>query len=450
MPGFGKMRALQAALRARDLPAALLAARADVSQYIIWHRTNTEPLLRDAPPVGQQFLDIDVEALADAVESLCEVHWWSDQAGALMQALERLREAIKSPAWNRKITYFQALTESIANDNDTAARREFDKLLPVSEAEDDVDLLQLYFALYSETFGFAKAITICDQIIRAEDSLANQLQYGSAKAIRHFLIGDSQHAKAEFDRIVKLARAAQQEGDLSEYEAWQMALAISFLGVLAHDVELFDEAIAILETQLANGDWKPSGLSNLQRQIADNHRHAERWPKAEAAYRAAIAAAPSTAAAIFLAEVVMLQGRTVEAAGILDKLEPATFDRGEHEDFVFVSATIAVELGDRQRMQVAARYLEGFEGSAPYFERRRLVFLLRVQQALRTGSTPKIKRSLRRRLADSARGLSRYLILEPNIAGLGFNLNAMLNDLADRIDDRLSLVSDDNAGTCQT
>jgi tetratricopeptide (TPR) repeat protein len=363
-----------------------------------------------------------------------------------MQALERLREAIKSPAWNRKITYFQALTESIANDNDTAARREFDKLLPVSEAEDDVDPLQLYFALYSETFGFAKTIAVCDQIIRAEDTLANQLQYGSAKAIRHFLIGDGQHARAEFDRIVELARAAQQEGDLSEYETWQMALAISFLGVLTHEAKLFDEAIAILETQLASGDWKPSGLSNLQRQVADNHRHAERWQQAEAAYRAAIAAAPSTAAAIFLAEVVMLQGRTAEAAGILDQLEPATFDRSEHEDFAFVSAAIAVELSDRHRMQVAARYLEGFEGSAPYFERRRLVFLLRVHQALRTGSTPKIKRSLRRWLADSARGLSRYLILEPNVVGLGFNLNAMLNDLADRIDDRLSMASDGNGG----
>jgi len=432
------MQALRNALRAGDLQAALLAARADVSQYIIWHRTNTDPLVREGHSVADKFLQIDVAALADAVESLLEVYWWLDLADPLMSVLERLRDAIRAPAWNRKITYFQALTEAVANDNDAAARREFGKLLPISESEDDEALLQLYFQLYSDDLSFSKSIDLCDQILRASDSLANQLQYGSARAIRFFLIGDIQHTRSEFQRIVELGRNRKVEGELTDYENWLFALALTYLGIFTRDSAPYSEAIELLEGQLASGDWKPSGIAKLREQLGDIHRYAEHWPNAEAEYRASLSVAPSNAATIFLAEVVMLQGRTAEAASLIEPLEPTALERAEYEDFVFAMAAIAVELGDRQRMQMAARYLEGFEGSAPYFERRRLIFLLRVNQALQSGRSPKITRSLRRWLADSARGASRYLILEPNIAGLGVNLNAMLNDLADRIDDRLS------------
>lgn len=446
LPGFTNKHALRDALRAGDLDAALTAARADVGQYVIWHRTNTVPLLREAHPVGRQFLDVDLKALADMVETLCEVHWRSKRSGPLMAVLERLRDAISSPVWNRKITYFQALTEHVANDDDRAARRELDKVLPLSNDEDDVALLQLYMSLYADTLSFSKIIALCGQIVRSDPSLANQLQYGAIAAIRYFLIGDAQQAKDELERIVAVGRAAQAKHDLSAYETWLMASGVGFLGLLSRKASLNREAIDLLNGELAAGAWTADGAASLHRQIADNHRYIDQWAEAEAAYRRSLAEAPSPGATIFLAESVMLQGRALEAAAILDPLEPAGMDRPEHEDFAFVTAAIAVELGDRDQMQRAVRLLEGFESTAPYFERRRLVFLLRVTQALRTGSSPKIKRSLRRWLAVSARGLSRYFVLEPNINGLGLNLNNLLNDLADRLDERGAPGDDQHAG----
>jgi tetratricopeptide (TPR) repeat protein len=434
LAGSASGQAVRNALLAHDLPAALIAARADIAQYVIWHRTNTEPLLRLGHPVGEELLDIDVKALAECVDELVQIHWLMSQAEMLMGVLERLRDAIRSPRWNRKITYFQAKTEEVANDNPEAARREFNKLLPISRDEDDVGVLQTCISLYGTTLSFSQVIGVCDHILRLSPALSDRLQYTSVKAGRYLLIDDVQQAGRLYDEAAAMARAAREERGLNPYENWLLSLTLSHLGLLKREPELFDEAIAILKDQLATPGWKPVGLERLHKLVGDCHRFAGRWAEAETAYRSAIAAVAASEARIFLAEVIMRQGRTSDAALAIDGIAPDALDRYEYEDYVFGLAAIAVETGERTRMLQAVRRLEGFEASAPYFERRRLLLLLRVKQAAEQGRTAKGLRSIRRLMATTARSISRYSILEPNISGVGVNLNRALDDLADRLD----------------
>ena len=321
----------------------MVAARADVTQYIIWHRTNTEPLLRSGHPLGQQILEIDLPALSAAVDELVHVHWLAGSTGLLMGVLDRLREAIRDPRWSRKMTYFQALTESVANDNDDAARRAFNKLLPIGKSETDIEILELYLSLHDSTMSFSEVISLCDHILRLSDKLSVVLQYTAVKASQHILIDDVQQAGKLFAEVVTRARRAREENDLDPYESWLFALALSYLGLLKRDVALFDESIGILRKQLAAEGWKPTGAERLHRQIADCHRYAERWAKAEAAYRDARAQVRTSAGTIFLAEAVLRQGRAHEAERELASLDPQGLDVHEYEDFAFTSAAVAVE-----------------------------------------------------------------------------------------------------------
>ncbi|MDP3115970.1 MAG: hypothetical protein Q8N19_02525 [Phenylobacterium sp.] len=412
----------------------MIAARADVTQYVIWHRTNTEPLVRMGHPVGAEMLDIDVKALASAVDELVHLHWLSDQTGELMRVLERLRTAIRSPAWNRKITFFQVKTEEVPNENPEAARREFAKLMPITDHEDDVEILQTCISLYGSTLSFSKMIAVCDHILRLSDDLSVQMQYTSVKAGRYLLVDDIQQAGLLFDQVATMAREARDVGELNPYEEWLFAVTLSHLGLLKRQPELLDEAIALVNRQLAVPNWKPAGLERLNRLIGDCHRYAHRWADSEAAYRTALAAVETPAARIFLAEAVLNQGRPTDAAAIIDAVQNEALEREEYEDYVFGFTAIAVETGDRNRMQQAARKLEGFESTAPYFEKRRLLLLLRAKQVIELGRTPKNIRSIRRLVAATARSINRYAILEPNWNGLGVNINKALDDLADRLD----------------
>jgi tetratricopeptide (TPR) repeat protein len=434
LPGFANGAALRQALRNHDLSAAMIAARADVTQYIIWHHTNTEPLVRAGHPVGAAMLDIDVNALGAAVDELVHVHWLSNATKPLMGVLDRLRYAIRSPRWDRKMTYFQVITEEIPNNNPEAARREFIRLLPITDAEDDIEILQACVSLYADTLSFARMIAICDHILRLSDSLAVAIQYTAVKAGQYLLIDDVQQAGLLFDQVASKARKAQNEGKLDLYEEWLFATTLAHLGLLKREGQLFDEAIRILKGQLAIEGWKPGGVERLHRAIGDCHRYAGRWAEAEAAYRAAVATLVMPAATIFLAEVIWRQGRVHEAESVIDGVAPGTLDPSEYEDFTFAAAAIAVESGDRVRMARAAHQLEGFRATAPYFERRRLALLLQVNRAIEHGRTPTIVRSIRRLMAATARSVSRYAVLEPNISGIGLNFNHALDDLADHLD----------------
>jgi hypothetical protein len=66
LPDFDIGKAYTAAIKGTRLERALLATRADVTQYTIWHKTNTAPALA-ADGVGLKLLRIDVNALGSYV-----------------------------------------------------------------------------------------------------------------------------------------------------------------------------------------------------------------------------------------------------------------------------------------------------------------------------------------------------------------------------------------------
>jgi|SRR5450432_1484762 hypothetical protein len=97
LPDFDIGKAYTAAIKGTRLERALLATRADVTQYTIWHKTNTAPALA-ADGVGLKLLRIDVNALGSYVGRLSSLYFhlglWKDWPAAL----NRLRTNIQHPA----------------------------------------------------------------------------------------------------------------------------------------------------------------------------------------------------------------------------------------------------------------------------------------------------------------------------------------------------------------
>jgi hypothetical protein len=66
LPGFDIGKAYTRASRDKQPQRALVAARADITQYTIWHKSNTAPALARGVMV-LELLRIDVDALGDYV-----------------------------------------------------------------------------------------------------------------------------------------------------------------------------------------------------------------------------------------------------------------------------------------------------------------------------------------------------------------------------------------------
>jgi hypothetical protein len=433
LPGFDIRKAADAARRARDLPAGLRAVRADLTQYAIWHQTNTAPAMR-AGAVGIGLLvDTDIANLTEYAERVIELMWLSGQGDLIPAAIERLRGHVDDLRWPRKILYLHARHSQISDPTGEAARREFKKLGPIADDEPDLGILKLGFSLFSDELPFTRSLGLCDRILALSDDLDDQLRYRAIKAGRCLLHGDPAQAKAELSAAVNQVEA---EDDLAQ--DWDTTLALiwclSHSGFLSRDPAVVSRAEALIQYWLDLEAIDDEGKARLLRERGDLYRLARRPSEAEAAYRAALALVPSGHCSIFLAESVLADGRPGAADEILRAVEPALLDLDEHQDFMFAAAAVAIATGDRSGLKTANKRLRDSRGSAPYFEQRRLTFLVAVEDVLNHGASPATFERIRLWLLDPVRLFNRWVMLEPNFFGLGLRVNNILEDVVKRRD----------------
>jgi hypothetical protein len=250
----------------------LLATRADVTQYTIWHKTNTAPALA-AGGVGLKLLRIDLNALGSYVGRLSSLYFhlglWKDWPAAL----NRLRTNIQHPSWSRKIGYYLAFYDLGPADNREKARQELAKLGPITNKEEDLELLQLYGDLEFDYLPFAARMEILDRILELDDDRDNQLQYRGAKAIQYFMIGDTQTAERQVAEVIDMVRQTEADEPLEGYEKHLYGRLLQFLGSLRRDKPMLKESALQFHALLLEDDGAAcSSAYRRQKWRSANHR----------------------------------------------------------------------------------------------------------------------------------------------------------------------------------
>src|SRR5215208_371835 len=70
LPGHARLgKAVYPLLEQEKFKDALLAARADVTQYTIWHKTHTEVAIRNGMPKKGTLFEVDFRALSSLVDT---------------------------------------------------------------------------------------------------------------------------------------------------------------------------------------------------------------------------------------------------------------------------------------------------------------------------------------------------------------------------------------------
>ncbi|WP_271525214.1 SEC-C domain-containing protein [Bradyrhizobium sp. CCBAU 53380] len=428
LPGFDIGKAYTAALHEKHFERALQATRADVTQYTIWHKTNTAPALV-VGGVGPKLLRIDVNALGAYVGRLSSLYFhlglWKDWPAVL----DRLRANIQHPAWYRKLAYYLAFYYLSPDGDRAKARRELAKAGPITKKEEDLELLQLYVDLEFDDLPFAARIEILDRILELDDDRENQLQYRGAKAVQYFMIGDAQTAEQQLNEVIAFVRQTEVDESLEGTEKHLYGRILQLLGSLKGDKPMLKESALQFHALLLEDCWTQAGRAAIQRELGDSYRYADEWDQAEAAYREALALGGSDLDKVHLAECLLYRKQIDAAATEIDTVKRETLPRHEFEDFVFAYAAIAIWSTKADRLTEAKALLRALAPAEPIFNDRRLNLLLRATETLASGTASAAAK------ADSTPkgGLATvagFFELKPNIAGIGFNFNAMIDYFA--------------------
>jgi len=315
-------------------------------------------------------------------------------------------------------------------DDERSARAEFEKLGPVGDAEDDIEILQLYMDLYGDDMAFSQKIAVCDQILRLTKSISDVLQYNGLKAFSHAAIGELQQARSPLAVAVAEARRREAEKPLSIRAKVLFAGILAYQGLLGEKQAAFDEAVARYHELLEDlAAWTPEGRAMIQRDLGECLRYMGRWTEAEEAYRAALSSHPEAIAGVFLAECLAWQKKIGPAVETLNSIDAVALSDSEKVDHAYTAAIVAVKSGDSERMKTAIDFLRAAKTSAPYFEERRLKLIIELQEAVANGKPPARMKSLAKWLRQPLRTLSRYAILQPSVFGFGININAVIDDV---------------------
>tara|TARA_R110000868_G_scaffold411730_1_gene708142 strand:+ start:7750 stop:9051 length:1302 start_codon:yes stop_codon:yes gene_type:complete len=423
LPGFDHGERAREASNSGDYEAALLAARAALCQYAIWHKSNTAPFMNN--PNIETMLKIDIEALSELVGDVCAFHFRLDRTDELPAVLERTRSLVSDTRWQRKITYHQALILDAAGE-EAQAKKEFAKLGTIDpKTENDVEILQAYLDLFDEDQSFADKNAICDRILALTRSTSDVVQYRGVKAMAYAGIGDWGEARKQLAIAVADGHRKEREKVLGVRTRMLLASELSFLGLLTREDRHFIEAERHFKSLLADQEqWSVEGRAILWSYLGECYRYWGKWAEGGDAYREALHLHPTGIQSVFLAECEMHGGRKNLAASLLDGVDFAALPVAEQIDYSYVLAELAIESSDRGRLKSALTMLEGVKPTEPYFEQRRLSFMVEVQAALANEHGA----SMWQNLKDVLQRFNQYILLKPNFMGLGVDFNAMIAD----------------------
>lgn len=425
LPGFDIGKAYSLALKEKNQTRALLAARADVTQYTIWHKSHTAPVIKQGGVI-LKLLRIDVNALGDYVGRLSALYYRLGIWQEWPTALDSLRANIQHPEWYRKIGYYRAVYHLSPDGSRTEARRELTKLEPVTKDEYDLDILHLFIDLEFDNQSFADRISIIDRVLELGEERRNQLQYRFGKAVQYFLIGDVRTAEQQILDIIDMVRDTVEEEALDGHEGHLYGACLQLLGSMKDDFKILRDSALQFQTLLAEENWTALGKATILRDMGDSYRYAREWEMAERTYRDAIAIRGPGLDTVHLAECLLHIHGAEKATAQIDTLEAESLEGREHDDFVTTYAIIAISSGETERLKRAKNLLQSLSRSEPIFNEQHLKLLVSVSDAL----AGKANTDTAKDIATGVVTASSFLLLQPNFLGFGINFNAIIDYLA--------------------
>lgn len=419
--------------KARDLMAscdyqtALKYVRLGITNYTILHNTNTAPYISSNNKGIMWLLTVDIKALSELTESLLDCYRGLHDYQSFKYDLERLRRNISDVRWQRKITYFQIIA-SLGDDwSENKGKMELKKLMPLDE-ECDTDILQLYLHFCSDDLSFKKNIDILERLISLIEKPSEKLQYTVVKAIKYLCIGD----EIESERLIEKAITDYELTDWcsdNSYGHMQHAMAISLLADLKHSTTLKTQSIEELQSLLENYSWTDSGVADINFEIGKSLFHIKRFNEAIEKYRKSLEIKPSEIVKVFLSQSqIELNDRN--AIGTIKNVESNLSNLSESErlDFIFTYAAVGVAFRQKDMIDKALDYLNATPSLAPIFEKQKSALITKISLLYKNGK-PERRVDLLGMLKKMLKFTTRYLILQPNIAGLGINLNKIADDI---------------------
>ncbi|MHB7565400.1 tetratricopeptide repeat protein [Citrobacter braakii] len=169
-------------------------------------------------------------------------------------------------------------------------------------------------------------------------------------------------------------------------------------------------------------------MADIHAEIGRSFFHIRKFDEAIEHYEKSLQITDSNLVRIFLSQVKMdLNDKT--AIDLITRVENDIPKLSESEliDFIFTYASISISFNDKEMIGKSLSYLSNSPTLELIFEKQKNEIISQITNLYASGSL-KTHSSVLIKLKSMLSRISRYLILQPNIAGLGININNIVQD----------------------
>ena len=405
---------------------ALKFCRADLTRYFIYVKSHTEPLLGLNPKMGNELLEIDIKALSEILDKLMYIISHSFEMDFITD-LVRLGNIFDNSKWHNRILYYKTAWKYFVKDNKIDAGKTLSGL-SYKEIQ-DLDFLQMYLDICSETMSFSQKQELIDKIINIEKKYSGKVQYIGLKGIEYFLIGDKGKAKEIYIELMEFVDSNLYKFTDS-FDYYQLGKVLHFSGRLLTENNYLEKSIEYFLKASEIELMTNQGYSMINSQIGDVYFDLNNFNKALEYYFKSLDFFDNHISKIFIAQVFVERKEIQDAREFLDQLDFEALSKDNKVDYLFVSSKLVILKRDNERAKFTYKELKKLVFDSKYFSDLANEFITELLEMYQDfSSDDSFEPSRVRRVLGK---LNNYLILQPKIAGIGFNFNNLIKDFINK------------------
>lgn len=397
-----------------DFESAIDLLRPEICRYAIWHRSHTVPWHSEDPEAAEQLLEIDILALGDYLSWLQDCYRAADRTDEFAEVLDRFASLIDDPRWDH-----QVLLQRVYWALGTEWHRERGKELLSGLKLDDVrdpELFSVYLDVFSDELSVPQTLDLCDRILGLTEDPSYRLHYSVLKGILWIFLGEADSAVS----IIEGAVDATQDEALET--VWGQSARIGahhLLGAQIDDDKHLAKASQLCREALDVSDRSDKWRASLHQVLGDIAVHLGNHEAALEEYETSLELDDLVPVRISLARCHLALGDVEPACEVFSVLAASELEEGEHVDYVLAKAGLLFLPHDGTLRAEIRERLEALDPPFPMHREARdqlLRYAIELD-AEESGLMTRVKRVWE--------SLGSFVILQPNLFGIGVDLKAM-------------------------
>jgi hypothetical protein len=395
---------------------ALEYARRHFTWYALAHKAHTLNLIKADKQRGLHLLEVDINALAELLENIGLCYHHLGIGKSFSEVIDNAVDLIDDLRWKEKISYSKGIWYLVEYDDEQSSYRCIESI-DIDKCTDP-EILTLYLQVKPGKLPYKKSEEVITKIIENTRKESVKLQYRVLAGINLFIIFETKEAcRVIADAIIQYEQL--ESSKKSVYGNLQYARALETLGNISNNNEVLEnckKTVLSLIHEAYDAKYKSGFIKDLYKLLGDVENGLSNYDLAIEAYKKC----NSDLNNIFLARAYCNSTKVDKAKETLNSINVGNLDVHGRFDLALAWALIALNTFEKKDIELAKKLLKDVKTDQPYFINLRDKQLLELFEA---------KPKDNNKITTVIKKLNEYVTLNPNICGVGININKIIEDL---------------------